>query len=48
MNGAYQRTIYFNYLDAAHTQIDMSSITYKGLPAGKSTSDYHASVSSWG
>lgn len=48
MNSSYQRTIYFNYLDEDRTQIDMSSITYKGIPADKSSKDYDASASSWG
>lgn len=48
MNSEYQRTIYYNYLDAEKTRIDMSSITYKGLPAGASSSNYDNSASSWG
>lgn len=48
MNKEYQRTIYFNYLDKEQTRIDMGSITYKGLPAGKTSSDYDGSTSSWG
>lgn len=48
MNSEYQRTIYYNYLDAERTRIDMSSITYKGLPTGASSSSYDNSASSWG
>lgn len=48
MNGEYQRTIYYNYLNAERTRIDMSSITYKGLPTGVSADSYDNSASSWG
>lgn len=47
-NGVYQELIYFNYLDDAHTQIDMSSVTWDGLPAGKTAADYDASAKSFG
>lgn len=46
-DGTYQETIYFNYLDEAHTQIDMSSVTWYGLPAGKSAADYDGSANSF-
>ena len=36
----YPEKIYFNYSDEAKTQIDMSSVTWYGLPDGKSESDY--------
>lgn len=39
VNG-YPEKIYFNYSDAAQTTIDMSSITWYGLPEGKSDKDY--------
>lgn len=48
MNQSYQRYLYYNYEDGDPTQIDMSSITYKGLPDGASTDDYDAYTSSWG
>lgn len=34
-DGTYQKTIYFNYADAAHKTIDMSSVTWNGLPDNK-------------
>lgn len=46
-DGTYQETIYFNYLDEAHTKIDMSSVTWYGLPAGKSATDYDGSANSF-
>lgn len=39
VNG-YPEKIYFNYSDAAKTTIDMSSVTWYGLPEGKSSKDY--------
>lgn len=48
-DGTYQKTIYFNYADAAHKTIDMSSVTWNGLPDNKTAvSDYDASVNSFG
>lgn len=47
-NGVYQTEIYYNYLDDAHTQIDMSSVTWYGLPTGKTAADYDASIKSFG
>lgn len=47
-DGTYQETVYFNYTDSEKTQIDMSSITWYGLPDGKSASDYQGSISSFG
>ena len=46
--GKYQATLYFNYLDDAKTQIDMSSVTWYGIPEGKVAADYDDSVSSFG
>ena len=47
-NGTYQETIYFNYLDANKTKIDYSSITWNGLPQGKTAADYQGSAKSFG
>lgn len=47
-NGEYQKTVYFNYKDAAKTEIDMSSITWNGFPAGKGAANYDGSASSFG
>lgn len=47
-NGVYQKEIYFNYKDAAKTEIDLTSITWNGLPAGKSVDDYDGKASSFG
>lgn len=44
----YQSKVYFNYTDATHTDIDESSITWWGLPAGKTANDYDDSASSFG
>ncbi len=48
INGVYQETVYFNYLDAGETEIDFSSITWNGLPSGKLASDYAGSADSFG
>ncbi len=47
-NGTYQSTIYFNYTDNAHTKIDLKSVTWYGIPAGKTAKDYIGSTSSFG
>ena len=47
-DGTYQAKLYFNYKDAAKTEIDYSSITWHGIPNGKSEADYDNSVSSFG
>ena len=47
-DGTYQQKLYFNYKDAAKTEIDYSSITWHGIPNGKSEADYDNSVSSFG
>lgn len=47
-NGVYQEEVYYNYADEAHTKLDMSSVTYYGLPEGKTAEDYHASIKSFG
>ena len=47
-DGTYQEKIYFNYLDAAQTKLDMSSVTWYGIPDGKSANDYQDSATSFG
>lgn len=47
-DGTYQETIYFNYTDATKTKIDYSSITWYGIPAGKTEADYDSSMDSFG
>ena len=47
-NEVYQSKVYFNYSNAAKTKIDMSSITWYGIPADKTEADYAGSVSSFG
>ncbi|MBM6991859.1 MAG: RagB/SusD family nutrient uptake outer membrane protein [Prevotella sp.] len=47
-DGTYQETIYFNYSDANQTKIDASSVTWYGLPTGKTAADYDNSVTSFG
>lgn len=47
-NGTYQETLYFNYLDENKTKIDFSSITWNGLPEGKTAADYQGKVDSFG
>ena len=46
--GKYQEKLYFNYKDEAKTQIDMSSVTWYGLPEGKTAADYQGSQDSFG
>lgn len=47
-DGTFKKTVYFNYTDAANTQIDMSSITWYTNPDDVTATDYDASVSSYG
>lgn len=47
-DGTYQEKLYFNYTDATKTKIDYSSVTWYGIPAGKTEADYDNSVSSFG
>lgn len=47
-DGTYQEKIYFNYTDATKTKIDYSSITWYGIPAGKTEADYDSSMDSFG
>ena len=44
----FQKTVYFNYIDKDHHFIDESSITWYGLPEGKTAADYAGSVTSFG
>ncbi len=46
-DGTYQETLYFNYTDATKQKIDMSSITYYGLPNGATAASYDGSVDSF-
>ena len=47
-NGTYQKTIYFNYKDEKKTKIDFSSVTWYGLPEGRTAADYAGSIDSFG
>ena len=47
-DGTYQKTIYFNYLDEKKTKIDFSSVTWYGIPDGKTAADYDGSIDSFG
>lgn len=47
-NGIFQEKVYFNYTDAKKNKIDLSSITWNGLPAGVSADAYDASETSFG
>lgn len=47
-DGTYQEKIYFNYTDDTKTKIDYSSITWYGIPAGKTEADYDSSMDSFG
>lgn len=47
-DGTYQEKLYFNYKDASKTELDYSSITWHGIPNGKSETDYDGNVSSFG
>lgn len=44
----YPEKVYFNYSDKAGTVIDISSVTWHGIPSGKTTSDYQANNNFWG
>ena len=44
----YQEKIYFNYTDDTKTKIDMSSVTWYGLAADQSESDFTGSADSFG
>lgn len=44
----FQKTVYFNYIDKDRHFIDESSITWYGLPDGKTAADYAGSATSFG
>ena len=44
----YPAKIYFNYTDKTKKKIDYSSVTWHGIPVGKTESDYAANSSFWG
>ena len=44
----YPEKVYFNYTDETKTKIDMSSVTWYGLPEGKESSDYDDNKSFYG
>ena len=44
----FQKKVYFNYSNEAKTKIDMKSITWYGIPDGKTAADYAGNVSSFG
>lgn len=44
----YPETIYFNYTDETKKHIDFNSVTWHGLPEGKTKDDYDANSSFWG
>lgn len=47
-DGTYQEKVYFNYKNEAKTKLDMSSVTWNGIPDGKVENDYAGSVNSFG
>lgn len=47
-DGTYQDVVYFNYSDAAKTTIDMTSVTWNGLPEGVLGTAYQDSINSYG
>ena len=44
----YPSKVYFNYTDDSKTTIDISSVTWRGIPAGESENDYDDNKSFWG
>lgn len=47
-DGTYQEKVYFNYYDENKTKIDMTSVTWYGLPIGATEADYDGNASSFG
>lgn len=45
---SYPEKIYFNYSNDDKTSIDISSVTWHGIPSGKSSSDYDDNNNFWG
>lgn len=46
--GVYPKKIYFNYEDEGKTEIDMSSVTFKGLPDEVQSKEYQDSIDWFG
>lgn len=44
----YPEKVYFNFSDKQNAVIDPSSITWHGIPAGKTASDYQGNKDFWG
>ena len=44
----FQKKVYFNYTNESKTKVDVKSITWYGLPDGKTEADYAGNVSSFG
>ena len=44
----YPAKLYFNYTDGTKKRIDFSTVTWPGLPEGKTKEDYDKEVSFWG
>ena len=44
----YPAKLYFNYTDGTKKRIDFSTVTWHGLPEGKTKEDYDKEVSFWG
>lgn len=44
----FQKTVYYNFIDKDHHFIDESSITWYGIPEGKTSADYAGSITSFG
>lgn len=44
----YPDKVYFNYSDKGNTIIDISTVTWHGLPSGKTASDYQGNKDFWG
>lgn len=47
-SSGYPEKLYFNYTDATQKHIDLSSITWYGIPAGKTEADYDDSADGFG
>lgn len=45
---SYPEKVYFNYTDDTRTSIDVNSVTWHGIPSGKTTGDYQDSNNFWG
>ena len=47
-DGTYQEKVYYNYTDDAKTKLDISSVTWYGIPTGSTEADYDANTDSFG